>query len=227
MRLPVHRTEAGTRFAQSAGVNRDTPWREAEWCAVDLELTGLHRSDEIIAIGAVPIRDGALILGEAMYTLARPERAPQHAAVLIHKLRSVDLREAPPLDDAIDRLLETLTGRVPVFHTAMVERAFLGRELRRRRLRLPDDADTEVLGRLWLRHRDGTTPAGLPLARLAAALVQPGEDPHHALGDALTTAKAFIALASHLDAESPQTVGTLQAAARELGVGGTRRFGPG
>jgi DNA polymerase III subunit epsilon len=227
MRLPVHRTEAGTRFAQSAGVNRDTPWREAEWCAVDLELTGLHRSDEIIAIGAVPIRDGALILGEAMYTLARPEHPPKHAAVLIHKLRSVDLREAPPLDDAIDRLLETLTGRVPVFHTAMVERAFLGRELRRRRLRLPDDADTEVLGRLWLRHRDGTTPAGLPLARLAAALGQPGEDPHHALGDALTTAKAFIALASHLDAESPQTVGTLQAAARELGVGGTRRFGPG
>jgi DNA polymerase III subunit epsilon len=227
MRLPVKRTEAGTRFAQSAGVDRDTPWRDAAWCAVDLELTGLHRSDEIIAIGAVPIRDGALILGEAMYTLARPEHPPKHAAVLIHKLRSVDLREAPPLDDAIDRLLETLTGRVPVFHTAMVERAFLGRELRRRRLRLPDDADTEVLGRLWLRHRDGTTPAGLPLARLAAALGQPGEDPHHALGDALTTAKAFIALASHLDAESPQTVGTLQAAARELGVGGTRRFGPG
>jgi DNA polymerase III subunit epsilon len=227
MRLPVKRTEAGTRFAQSAGVDRDTPWRDAAWCAVDLELTGLHRSDEIIAIGAVPIRDGALILGEAMYTLARPEHPPKHAAVLIHKLRSVDLREAPPLDDAIDRLLETLTGRVPVFHTAMVERAFLGRELRRRRLRLPDDADTEVLGRLWLGHRDGTTPGGLPLARLAAVLGQPGEDPHHALGDALTTAKAFIALASHLDAESPQTVGTLQAAAHQLGAGGTHRFGPG
>jgi DNA polymerase III subunit epsilon len=227
MRLPVRRTEAGTRFAQSPRVDRDTPWRDAEWCVVDLELTGLHRSDEIIAIGAVPVRDGALILGEVMYTLARPEHPPKHAAVLIHKLRSVDLREAPPLHDAIDRLLETLTGRVPVFHTAMVERAFLGRELRRRRLRLPDDVDTEVLGRLWLSHRDGATPGGLPLARLAAVLGQPGEDPHHALGDALTTAKAFIALASHLDAESPQTVGTLQAAAQELEAGGTRRFGPG
>jgi DNA polymerase-3 subunit epsilon len=208
------------------GVDRDTPWRQAEWCAIDLELTGLHRSDEIIAIGAVPIREGALILGEAMYTLARPEHPPKHASVLVHKLRSVDLREAPPLDDAIDRLLETLNGRVPVFHTAMVERAFLGKELRRRRLRLPDDVDTEVLGRLWLRQRDGATPGGLPLARLAAVLGQPGEDPHHALGDALTTAKAFIALASHLDVETPQTVGSLQAAERELG-GGTRRFGPG
>ena len=39
-------------------------------------------------------------------------------------------------------------------------------------------------------------------------LGQPVESPHHALGDALTTAKAFIALASKLDAVAPQTVGT-------------------
>lgn len=228
MRLTLRRGEVATRFAHAALPDPDTPWREAEWCAVDLELTGLHRSDEIISIGAVPIRDGALMLGEAMYTLARPDRPPTHAAVLVHKLRSVDLRAAPAPDEAIDRLLDVLAGRVPVFHTAMVERTFLGRELRRRRLRLPADADTEVLGRLWLRERDGVAPAGISLARLAAVLGQPGEDPHHALGDALTTGKAFVALASHLDAVTPQTVGTLQAA--ERAVRGDRpmgRFGPG
>jgi DNA polymerase-3 subunit epsilon len=227
MRLSRRRSPAGGRFAETPGPDRDTPWRAAEWCAVDLELTGLHRSDEIIAIGAVPIRDGALILGEAMYTLARPGRPPAHASVLVHKLRSADLLHAPALDAALDRLLDSLAGRVPVFHTAMVERNFLGRELRRRRLRLPADADTEALGRLWLRERDGVAPAGLSLARLAAILGQPAEDPHHALGDALTTAKAFMALASHLDAESPQTVGSLQAAEAALRDPVTRRFGPG
>jgi DNA polymerase-3 subunit epsilon len=227
MKLSLKRSAAGTRFVQTATADRDTPWRRAQWCVIDLELTGLHHSDEIIAIGAVPIRDGALILGESMYTLARPEHPPKHASVLVHKLRSVDLRKAPALDDAIDLLLDTLAGRIPVFHTAMVERAFLGKQLRRRRLRLPEDVDTEVLGRLWLRQRDAVTPGGLPLARLAAALGQPGEDPHHALGDALTTAEAFIALASHLDALSPQTVGTLQAAEHQLAAGASRRFGPG
>lgn len=227
MRFGLRRSPAGVRFAQAPVPGRDTPWREAQWCVIDLELTGLERSGEIIAIGAVPIRDGAVILGGAMYTLVRPERAPRHAAVLVHKLRSVDLREAPPLDDAIDALLSVMAGRVPVFHTAMVERAFLGGELRRRRVRLPADVDTEVLGRLWLRHRDGVAPRGLSLSRLAGVLGQPAEDPHHALGDALTTAKAFIALASHLDAESPQTVGSLQDAERELGTAATRRFGPG
>lgn len=209
MRLRARRSAAAARFAAASAPGADTPWREAEWCAIDLELTGLHRQDEIIAIGAVPIRAGALILGEAMYTLVRPGRPPRHDAILVHKLREADLEQAPALDEAIDRLLDVLAGRLPVFHTSMVERTFLGRELRRRRLRLPADADTEVLGRLWLRRRDGVTPAGLPLARLAAALNQPAEDPHHALGDALTTGKAFIALATHLESAGYGTVGAL------------------
>ncbi|MHB1838060.1 MAG: 3'-5' exonuclease, partial [Solirubrobacteraceae bacterium] len=166
---------------------------------------------EIIAIGAVPVRQGALILGESLYTLARPRRPPIREAIVVHKLRSADLSEAPPLNDAIDLLLDRLAGRVPVFHTSMVERTFLGRELGRLGLRLPADADTEQLGRRWLLERNGAAPRGLSLARLAAVLGQPGEDPHHALGDALTTAKAFIALATLLDRRSPQTVGTLRA----------------
>jgi DNA polymerase-3 subunit epsilon len=52
----------------------------------------------------------------------------------------------------------------------------------------------------------------LSLARLCSLLGIPGETPHHALGDALTTAKAFIALAGHLDAQTPQTVGSLRSA---------------
>jgi DNA polymerase III subunit epsilon len=197
----------------------DTPWRAAGWCVVDLELTGLERSDEIIAIGAVPVLGGAIALGEAMYALARPARAPAHGAVLVHKLRSVDLADAPPLSAAVEELLAMLTGRVPVFHTAVVERTFLGRALRRHRVRLPAEADTEALGRLWLRDRDGPgspVPPGLSLARLCALLGIPGETPHHALGDALTTAKAFIALATHLDALAPQTVGSLRGAADQL-----------
>lgn len=194
----------------------DTPWRAAGWCVVDLELTGLERSDEIIAIGAIPVLEGAVALGEAMYTLASPDRAPAHGAVLVHKLRSADLADAPPLSAAVDQLLGMLAGRVPVFHTAVVERTFLGRELRRRGLRLPAEADTEALGRLWLRERDGVAPAGLSLARLCSLLGVPGETPHHALGDALTTAKAFIALAGHLDARSAQTVASLRNAEAQL-----------
>ncbi len=194
---------------------------------MDLELTGLDpRRNVIIAVGAVPIEDGRVILGQTFYTLVRTSKRSEHEAVLTHKLRVADLADAPPLGEAIERLLERLAGRVPIFHTAAVERRFLGPQFVRRLVRLPAAADTEALGLLWLRERDGSAPGALPLATLSTALGLPADAPHHALGDALTTAKAFIALASLLDAIEPQTVGSLVGAgSRSPGAG--RRFGPG
>ncbi len=226
MRFPGSRDRAAAAFALAGRPSASTPWRQAGWCALDLELTGLNpRKDVIIAVGAVPIDDGRLVLGRALYSLARTSKRSERAAVLVHKLRVADLADAPPIDDVVARLLETLSGRIPVFHTAAVEHAFLGPLLRRRRLRMPAAADTEALGRLWLRQRDGRAPAGLPLAMLAGRLGFPVESPHHALGDALTTAKAFIALAAHLDARKPQTVSSLIQADTRLAP--VRRFGAG
>jgi DNA polymerase-3 subunit epsilon len=188
----------------------ETPWREARWCALDLELTGLNpRKNDIIAVGAVPIEDGRIVLGEAAYTLVRTTRRSEHGAVLVHKLRVADLASAPPLEEAVDLILRELAGRIPVFHTGAVERAFLRPQFARRRVRLPAEADTEVLGRAWLQARDGQAPKWISLERLVTLLGQPAEPPHHALADALTTAKAFIALATLLDALEPQTVATL------------------
>jgi len=204
-------------------------WRDASWCALDLEMTGLDpRTDEIIAIGAVPIEQGRIVLGGSLYTLVRASKRSKHGAVLVHKLRLADVADAPSLDETIDRVLEMLAGRVPVFHTAAIEAGFLARQFDRRHVRLPAAADTEALGRRWLAARDGSPPpSGLSLGRLAAALGQPAETPHHALGDALTTAKAFVALASLLDNAQPQTVGSLLAAGAAERTVSARRFGPG
>ncbi len=220
-------TGSAAEFAQAERPADDTPWRDAHWCALDLEMTGLDpRHEEIIAIGAVPIDEGRIVLGGGLYTLVRTSRRSQHGAVLVHKLRVPDLAEAPPLEEALDRMLEMLAGRVPVFHTAAIERSFLERQFAGRNVRLPAAADTEALGRAWLRHRDGSSPEGISLGRLARVLGQPAETPHHALGDALTTAQAFIALATLLDTVAPQTVGSLLAASRPA-VGAGRRFGSG
>jgi DNA polymerase-3 subunit epsilon len=224
VRLLGPRQGPAAGFADAGRPAGSTPWRAASWCALDLELTGLDPAqDHIIAVGAVPIEDGRVILGKALYTLVNTSRRPEHGAVLAHKLRVADLVDAPPVDEAIDMVLGALAGRVPVFHVAAVERAFLGPLLRRRSLRMPASADTEALGRVWLRQRDGIAPNGISLARLAGALRQSAEPPHHALGDALTTAQAFIALATHLDADAAQTVGSLVAAADRLR--GPRRMG--
>jgi DNA polymerase III subunit epsilon len=224
VRLRAPRSDAAAAFAAVRRPNSKTPWREAGWCAIDLELTGLDpANDEIIAIGAVPIEDGRVILGESRYTLVRTARRSEHDAVLMHKLRVVDLADAPPLEQAVELLLEMLSGRVPVFHTAIVERSFLAPLFSQLRVRLPAAVDTEILGRLFLQQRNGSAPPRLSLATLLKILGQSGEAPHHALADALCTAQAFIALASRLDAKQPATVGSLLHA--ESWLASARRFG--
>lgn len=211
---------------QPPGVSRTTPWREARWCAVDLELTGLDpRRDHVIAIGAVPIEQGRVILGSSLYTLVRTSRRSEPGAVLAHQLRLADLEDAPGIDDAMAMLVERLAGCVPVFHFAAIERTFLAPLLAARGSKLGDAADTEVLGRIWLTHRGERSPSRLQLPRLSELLGQRAEGSHHALADAVSTAQAFIALATHLDElEQPQSVGTLARAHERFA--GARRFGP-
>jgi DNA polymerase-3 subunit epsilon len=188
-----------------------TPWRGAEWCALDLELTGLDPDhDHIIAVGMVPILDGRVRLGRSLYTLVRSTRRSQLQALLTHRLRTADVAQAPSLPEALELILEALAGRVPVFHTAAVERAFLAPHLRALGVSLPEAADTAGLARsLWRQRGEPVAPLGPSLGELVRRLGQRAEPAHHALGDALTTAQAFITLASLLDAERPQTVGTL------------------
>lgn len=224
MRRRAKRDPVTARYRALKRPSASTPWRQGGWCAIDLELTGLDPArDHVIAVGAVPIEAGRVALGQARYSLVASDRPSAPGAVLTHKLRMADLAGAPPLEAALDLILDALGGRVPVFHVAAVERSFLAPPLRRRRVRLPDAADTAALGRLWLGARDGPAPQALSLEGLAGCLGLRAEAPHHALADAITTAQSFIALATHLDVAQPQTVGSLTAAGQLLA--GVRRLG--
>ncbi|MDQ6821137.1 MAG: exonuclease domain-containing protein [Actinomycetota bacterium] len=210
--------EAAARYSRAPLPGARTPWRQANWCVLDFELTGLDpREDEIISFGAIPIDDGRLQLRRAISGLVRPVRESSEASVRVHGIRTADLARAPVLADAIDPLLRTISGRVLVAHAAAVERAFLGRALKDRGVRLRGPVvDTEVLGCLWLHARDGRVRHRIGLGELASALGLPAERPHDALGDALTTAQVFIALTAHLAALYGETVGSLARAPRRL-----------
>jgi DNA polymerase-3 subunit epsilon len=214
-------TAAGYRHA--AGAARGTPWRDAGYCVLDLELTGLDPArDEIVAWAAVPIDGGRVVLGGATEGLVRPTRPLPAESVRLHGLRGVDLAEAPHPHAATDAMLAAMTGRVLVAHCAFVERAFLRVALRRRGVRLRRPVlDTELLGWLWLAPSNQAVSRPLALDRLAEWLGLPVHRPHEASGDALTTAQVFVALASLLERRGPETVGTLAAARHRLGVAAT------
>jgi DNA polymerase-3 subunit epsilon len=191
----------------------DASWREVDFTVIDLETTGLDPgADEIISFATVTVSAGRITLADARYELVRPERMPDPDTIRIHGLREADLTGMPPLGEVLDRLLTAMAGRPLVAHVAAVERSFLGSALARRGLELRNPwVDTAALYR-ELRHLRRLPPADsdpIGLSELARSLGLPVHRPHHADGDALTTAQAFIALAAHLEAFGPQTLGSL------------------
>lgn len=213
MRLGPRRTPAARRYRSAGRPAVRTPWREARFCALDLELTGLVPGlDQIVAVGMVAVEQGRVQLGDARYTLVASQRASSPGAILTHRLRDADLDGAPALDEAMELILDTLAGRVPIFHHGVIESAFLSSHLRRRGVRMPAAVDTEVLGLGWL-SRSGVHRGSLSLSALLQLLGQTPDPAHHALADALSTAQAFMSLASLIEAgragPGPLTVGSL------------------
>jgi DNA polymerase-3 subunit epsilon len=129
----------------------------------------------------------------------RPSRAISIPALTVHGLRPADLADAPTIDETVDDLIGLLTNRVLVAHAAWVERAFLNRALRLRGVTLGRAAiDTAALLRACrLADRDPVREPNLETASRELGL--PVHTPHHALGDAFTTAQLFLALATRLE----------------------------
>lgn len=178
----------------------DRAWRDVEYCVVDVESTGLDlRHDQLISFGSVAVRAGRLCLETAVYTDVRPGRRVSTDAVGMHGLRDQDLDAAPELSEVVDRIVAELDDRVLVAHAAWVERAFLKRALRSGGRRLNAAViDTAALLRAAGLARSGTgfEPDVEAMAEQLGLCVH---TPHHALGDALTTAEVFLAVVSRLE----------------------------
>lgn len=195
-------------------MTRRGSWREARLVAVDIETTGLDpRTDRVISFGAIPIERGRIVAGASVYGLVNPQRELPAQSILIHGIREQDLRDAPAAPEALAPLAEALTGAEVVAHAEWVERGFLSKPLRGLGVRLPRTLiDTAQLYRLWEVEQQHPDPQLRALSAIAEDLGLPVHRPHHALGDALTTAQAFLALATHLERVGRDTVRKLRSA---------------
>jgi DNA polymerase-3 subunit epsilon len=178
----------------------DVDWRTDTFIVIDLETTGLDpRRDHVVSYGAVPIRDGRVKISESVYGLVHVPHDVPASSVKFHGLRTQDLDGAPPLTECV-AVLDDLIGDHPVIaHCAWIERSFLHRAFRRSYLPFTSSiVDTAVLAQRVL-DVDLEPDQAVSLEYATTALGLPVHSPHHALGDAVTTASLFIALASQLE----------------------------
>ena len=182
----------------------------AEYCVIDVETTGLDlRHDSIVSIGVAGIRNGRIICGDSYYSLIRPACPVSVPSMRIHCLRPADLENAPTAQDVGREIARKLNGRIVIAHAAWIERAFLGRLLRQAGLKFACPMiDTAALARA-LGYAEGGSHGREPsLELLARKLTLPVYAPHHALGDATTTAAVFLALATKAASGAAEPVTT-------------------
>jgi DNA polymerase III subunit epsilon len=195
---------------------RRRPWREAPFCALDFETTGLdYGRDTIVSFGVVPVTAGRVVVGGSVHQLVEPSIPPSVASQRIHLLRPADLAGSPRLSEARESLAAAIAGRFLLVWFADVELHFLasifGGRLGRWAAPCVDvrNLAIEVEGA----PRSARDQAGFALSSTARRYGVPVAEPHQALDDAMVTAQLFLVLAGRLAAHPEPTVRELLAAA--------------
>ena len=173
--------------------------------ALDLETTGFDPEQaEIIAIGTVPLVDGAVRIGATTSTLVRPANRSAVEGIVAHHLRPSDVISAPALAEVLPEVLAAITDAdaLLVHHAALdvrvLERACAATGLRWPSPRVVDTI--ELIGRVRRQQRATGSGRRLPrdLAGAREALGLPPHQAHDAAADAIATAELYLALRVHL-----------------------------
>lgn len=173
------------------------PDQTGELVAIDCETTGLNpRTDHIISIAAVKIRDTEVLTSERLELLVRPPVSMTGENVAIHRLRPIDLAEGLEIMEALDRLLRFVGSRPLVgyylkFDVAMVDKylkRLVGFALPNKRIEVSSMYYDRVVRRHPGRYVD------LTFNHILTDLGLPQWAQHDAFNDALMAALIYLKL---------------------------------
>ncbi len=211
---PVHPLIVRNRQRFGAGIDEGGPLADYEFVALDTELTGFSAQDEIVAIGAVRIKNQRILCGETFHALARPQARFQTKSTLVHRLTPQELRQAAGLAEVLPRFVEFCGDALLVGHFLRLDLEFLNRAARRLMGGVLVTPYLDTLG-LALRYREFCQGGGgecaanadYHLSALASEYALPAFPAHNALQDALQTAYLFLFLAGKLQRHGVRTLG--------------------
>lgn len=173
-----------------------TPVARQRFVVVDVESSGLNvYRDHLIAIGAIAVQEGRLMLEDGFHRVLRQARASSHANILIHGICGTEQTGGADPAGALLDFLE-FTGKSPLvgFHTGFDE-IMIRRAMRRH---LGEPFRRNWLDLAYLAPALGFSAQGKP-AGLDDWLQRFGINNyrrHDALADALATAQLFQVLAA-------------------------------
>lgn len=194
-----------------------TPVGSLPALALDLETTGLDpATDHILAIGWVPLDDGAVTLAGARHTVVRTSREVGQSAA-IHGLTDDAVAAGRPLTEVLEEMYAALAGRILLAHHAVIETGFLAAATQALWQVRPPFTTVDTME---LQRRLTTTawepdprPGSLRLWAARERYGLPVYRAHNALTDAISCAELYLAQTAELAAASSRPV-TLAALGR-------------
>jgi len=189
-------------FLAAPLVDPKTPLEQVPIVSLDLETTGLDpRKDDIVSIGLVEMRGGAIALGSAWHQLVRLQQDLPQQSVVIHNITDDQMALGRPIDQVLPQLLRRLQGKVMLAHYKAVEQNFIDCACRRL-YGAPfviQTIDTLELGLRVFELQNHTIQSNdLRLFNLRPRYNLPHYRAHNALTDALATAELLLALSGEI-----------------------------
>jgi DNA polymerase-3 subunit epsilon len=177
---------------------QDSLLESLHYVVLDTELTSLeHRTNRLLSIGAISMQGASIRLGEQFYRMVNPEVEIPAESVVIHQIRSDDVKGAESISKILDELSHFIRGAVLVGHFAHIDLKILRKEMTQTGHTLRNPAiDTARVHHWLLRQGRYSEDLALQLEKLDLETVAKAyglnpENAHHALADAFLTAQVW------------------------------------
>jgi DNA polymerase-3 subunit epsilon/CBS domain-containing protein len=195
-------------------VTAATPLFALDAVVLDTETTGLDaRTARVVQIGAVRLAQGALDAARRFESLFDPGVAIPKASTAVHGITDAMVSGAPKFAQVAESLEAFVGGAIVIGHAIAYDLAVLRREYGLAGRAWPNfqGLDVRLLARVAL-----PSLADQSLDRLCDRLGIDIEARHTAVGDAVATARAFLALVPLLRAKNVRTLAEAEAASRAI-----------
>ena len=188
----------------------DTALRDLTFVVFDSETTGLNPiRDEVVQLGAVRIVNGRIIRSEVFDALVNPGMPIPPGSTKVHRITDGMVANAPDFRAVRAAFHAFAKGAVIVAHNAPFDMAFVHRHAKETGLQFENPVlDTVHLSAIVF---GGSAEHTLDALCDRLKISVPVAARHTALGDAMATAEAFVALLPILEGMGLHTFGQVRA----------------
>lgn len=189
----------------------DTALRDLVYVVFDSETTGLDPvKDAVVQLGAVRVVNGRIVQGEDFDTLVDPGVPIPIRSTQVHGISTAMVAGAPRFDTVCADFRSFAADAVLVAHNAAFDMAFLQRQS-------PGAFDQPVLDTVLLSAAvfGGSAVHTLDAICDRLAITIPEDQRHTAMGDAIATAKALVAMIAMCEGRGITTFAALEAELRK------------